>query len=169
MQSKGYQIKSYQTHPLILSTRSLFEPFLWTLREFVLGRLIELVSTTVYGISRSWASVMPVVSTKSNCKCFANSLDQILERLSEGDLKILLCRISSLSIHYCKRGISLEQYWGFVFALVRGWLIRGTLWQLSEKCFAKPEKFFKNIFPGQESNKNFFTKKIEKLKKNLRN
>lgn len=29
---------------------------------------------------------MPAVSTKSNCKCLANSLDQTRERLSDGDL-----------------------------------------------------------------------------------
>lgn len=31
---------------------------------------------------------MPAVSTRSNCKCLANSLDQTRERLSDGDLQI---------------------------------------------------------------------------------
>lgn len=75
-------------YPRIRSTRS----FAWFLCVF--NELPEIerclacacVSTFVYGISRNWSSVIPDVSTRSNCKCFASSLDQMRARPSDGDL-----------------------------------------------------------------------------------
>lgn len=60
----------------------------------------------MYGISLSWSSVMPAVSTKSNCKCLANSLDQIRDRPSEGDLEVDL-------FHFSDKNIRNNFYWSF--------------------------------------------------------
>lgn len=83
-------------YPRIRSTRSFVWAFLCTFSEFeVLDRCLAFwVSTTVYGISLSWSSVIPAVSTKSNCKCFANSLDQMRGRPSDGDLDAELFQIT---------------------------------------------------------------------------